>query len=354
MIDVLIVGQGLAGTLLAWKLMEREKRVLIVDNSHRTAASRTAAGLINPVTGMRMVKTERVEECLPCAKETYQGLEQLLRRELWFQIPMLRLIRDPKEQAAWDKRCGDISYKPYLGESLTAEQCPPGVNAPGGGFVQRQTGYMDTCALMDGFREYLRERGGYREAQFDCRDLEIGEADVRWQGVGASRVVFCEGYQAMRNPWFDWLPFQPAKGEILSLEIPENLPHYIINAGRWLMPRGGDSYRLGATYDREQLDEEPTAGGRQALLAALQELFTHPPRAGVAAHQAGVRPNTRDKRPFIGLHPENPRVGIFNGFGSKGSLLMPWYAERFVDHLLDGQPLPGESDIRRYRDNAGS
>jgi glycine/D-amino acid oxidase-like deaminating enzyme len=347
-IHVLIVGQGLAGTILAWKLMRRGQAVVVVDNRHRTAASRTAAGLINPVTGMRLVKTMRVEECLPCAKESYQALERLLNRELWFEIPMLRLIRNPKEQQAWDKRCGDPAYKPFLRESLEEEQCPPGVVAPAGGFVQRYTGYMDTCALMDGFRDHLRERNGYREEEFDCRDLSISEEGVSWREITADRVIFCEGYQGMHNPWFQWLPFQPAKGEILALEIEQELPHYIINAGRWLMPRGGRNYRLGATYDREQLDEEPTVSGRETLLAALGELFTDPPRVGVAAHQAGVRPNTLDKQPFIGGHPRQPRMGIFNGFGSKGSLLMPWYAERFVEHLLDGLPLPEESDIGRY------
>jgi glycine/D-amino acid oxidase-like deaminating enzyme len=351
-IDALIVGQGLAGTLLAWKLMRRGRSLLMVDNNHRTAASRTAAGLINPVTGMRLVKTLRVEECLPSAKESYQALEQLLKRELWFEIPMLRLIRNPKERQAWDKRCGDPAYKPFLRESLEAGQCPPGVIAPEGGFVQRHTGYMDTCALMDGFRDHLREINSYRESEFDWGELQVTETGVIWRDISAERIIFCEGYQGMHNPWFKWLPFQPAKGEILSVEIQEELPRYIINAGRWLMPRGGHTYRLGATYDREQLDEEPTVSGRQTLLAALEELFVKPPEAGVAAHQAGVRPNTLDKQPFVGRHPQQPRMGIFNGFGSKGSLLMPWYAERFVDHLLDGHPIPEESDIRRYWNSA--
>jgi glycine/D-amino acid oxidase-like deaminating enzyme len=348
-IDLLIVGQGLAGSILAWKLMQRGQKVLVVDNRHRTAASRTAAGLINPVTGMRLVKTARVEECLPCAKESYLALGKLLRRELWFEIPMLRLIRNPKEREAWDKRCADPAYKPFLRENLQAQQCPSGVIAPEGGFVQRRTGYMDTCALMDGFGDYLRERDSYRQQEFDFDQLEVRDAGVTWRDISAERIIFCEGYQGMHNPWFKWLPFQPAKGEILSLEIEQELPHYIINAGRWLMPRGDHSYRLGATYDREQLDEEPTVSGRQTLLAALGELFVHPPRVGVAAHQAGVRPNTLDKQPFIGMHPQQPRIGIFNGFGSKGSLLMPWYAERFVEHLLEAEPLPAEAGVGRYR-----
>ncbi len=346
--DVLVVGQGLAGTLLAWKLMQHGQRVLVVDNNHRTAASRTAAGLINPVTGMRLVKTERVEECLPVARETYRTLEQLLNRKLLFEIPMLRLIRNPAEKSAWEKRFGDPAYRPFLGERLAENTCPHGLIAPEGGFIQLQTGYMDTCALMDGFHDHLQEAGAYSADEFVHRDLEITEQGVNWRGRYAERAIFCEGYRGMHNPWFGWLPFQPAKGEILSLEIAEHLPRYIINAGRWLMPRGDGSYRLGATYDRQQLDEESTPEGRRTLLAALGELFLNPPQARLADHRAGVRPNTLDKRPFIGMHPERSGIGIFNGFGSKGSLLMPWYADRFAAYLLEQRPLPEECDILRY------
>ncbi len=346
--DVLLIGQGLAGTVLAWKLMQRGQRVLVVDNSHRTAASRTAAGLINPVTGMRLVKTARVEECLPAAKETYRELEQLLNRELLFEVPMLRLIRNPGEKTAWEKRSGDPAYTPFLGERLAEQSCPQGLIAPEGGFIQLQTGYMDTCALMDGFRDHLQATGAYGAGEFFHRDLKITQQGVSWQGLYARQVIFCEGYRGMHNPWFGWLPFQPAKGEILSLEIAQQLPPYIINAGCWLMPRGDGSYRLGATYDREHLNEEPTPEGCETLLAALGELFLNPPRASLAAHQAGVRPNTLDKNPFIGMHPEQSRVGIFNGFGSKGSLLMPWYADRYASYLLEDRPLPEECDILRY------
>ena len=66
--------------------------------------------------------------------------------------------------------------------------------------------------------------------------------------------------------------------------------------------------------------------------------------------QAGVRPTTSDRQPFVGLHPGKPQLTIFNGFGSKGSLLIPWHVERFVECLLDATPLPLSMDIARYRD----
>ena len=62
-IDYLLVGQGLAGSILGWELMQRGCRILIIDQEIGNA-SRIAAGLINPVTGMRFFKMEGVDRLL--------------------------------------------------------------------------------------------------------------------------------------------------------------------------------------------------------------------------------------------------------------------------------------------------
>lgn len=348
-IDTLIIGQGLAGSLLAMELLERGERVLVVDDGHRSAASTAAAGLLNPVTGQRLVKIAGVDDCLPQAHRRYRALEVLLGRPLLVEKPMWRLFRTEREQEAWERRSADPAYSAYLGERLAPAALQPPFVAPQGGFIQTQTGYLDTNALLAGIRAHLQAAGCYRSQHIDYALLQPGEEGVRFDGIACARVIFCEGYKAQHNPWFDWLPFQPAKGEILSLQINTPLPDAIINAGKWLMPRGGDDYRLGATYERERLDEQPTEAGRTELLAALPQLFAPLPVYRVTDHRAGVRPNTRDKQPFIGLHPQQPQLGIFNGFGSKGSLLIPWHAARFAEALHGGQELPEEVDIRRYQ-----
>ena len=66
--DYLIIGQGLAGSLLAWELIQRDCKVVIIDNGKENA-SQVAAGLINPITGMRFVKSADVDTLLPAAKQ---------------------------------------------------------------------------------------------------------------------------------------------------------------------------------------------------------------------------------------------------------------------------------------------
>lgn len=347
-IDTLIIGQGLAGSLLAWELAHRGERILVLDDEHASASSTAAAGLINPVTGQRIVKTVGVDNYLPVAHKRYRALEEILGRELLFEIPMWRLLRNEKEKTVWQKRKQDPEYNDYLGEWIESGQLQPPFVAPLGGFEQQQTGYLDTNALLEGVREYLLETGRYRPQHIDYDEIVLDDEHIRFDGITCGRVIFCEGYKAMHNPWFNWLPFTPAKGEILSLQFEQPLPRAMINAGRWLMPRAGGDYRLGATYEHEQLDEVLTDEARQTLLDALPGILVDPGRYKVTGHQAGVRPATTDRQPFIGLHPQWPQLGIFNGFGSKGSLLIPWHAEAFADALLCECALPIESDIRRH------
>ena len=56
-IEVLIVGQGLAGSLLALELEKRGRKIHVVDNNPSTSSSKVAAGLYNPITGRKMTKT---------------------------------------------------------------------------------------------------------------------------------------------------------------------------------------------------------------------------------------------------------------------------------------------------------
>jgi glycine/D-amino acid oxidase-like deaminating enzyme len=58
-VDYLIIGQGLAGSLLSWELLQHGCSIHLIDNQQENA-SQIAAGLINPVTGMRLVKNNHI------------------------------------------------------------------------------------------------------------------------------------------------------------------------------------------------------------------------------------------------------------------------------------------------------
>jgi len=335
--DVLVIGAGLAGSILAYRLLLAGQRVLVVSDPARPSASRAAAGLINPVTGQRLVLQENIETLLDAAHGFYRQIEAHFHITILHHREMLRLFRSGKEREAWERRRVDPGYAPYLDDTLTQAD----------GFMQHRTGYLNTNLLLDRLHGWFREQGVLIEEPLRYEDIRIASESVQWQNSETHKLIFCEGWRGQNNPWFDWLPFQPAKGEILTLTADSQLPPHIINRGKWLLPVDNRSCKLGATYDWNELNETPTESGKASLLKALLELYADATQTRVSGHVAGVRPGTKDKHPFLGIHPEHQQIGIFNGFGSKGSLLIPWHAGQFVSHLLHGTPLPASADIAR-------
>jgi flavin-dependent dehydrogenase len=74
--DFLIVGQGLAGTVLSFRLMQLGQKVMVFDTPEQNKSSRVAAGLYNPITGNQMVKTWNADGLFPEIVPTYRQLEQ--------------------------------------------------------------------------------------------------------------------------------------------------------------------------------------------------------------------------------------------------------------------------------------
>lgn len=345
--DTVIVGQGLAGSLLAWQLIQNKQRVLIIDNGHISSASRPAAGLLNPVTGQRLVKSRHVDEYLPVAISMYKALEDFFGKTFFYPKKMLRLLKSDKELPALEKRKADSAYHEYLGE-----QFPPNHNAmlkdSSGSFQQLHTGYLDTVSLLDTLSDFFQQNGSYHKEQITPEDIHLSDHHVQIKELTTQKLIFCEGYKATVNPWFSWLPFKPAKGEILTLKTEDKLPDEIINAGKWLLPTENGYFKVGATYQWDPLDEQTTTEARDELLGFMNDLFRDPVAYELVLQKAGVRPCTKDTEPFTGLHPKYPRLGIFNGFGSKGSLTIPYHAIAFTDYLQGSGTLMPEADIQRH------
>ena len=344
--DYLIVGQGLAGSLLGWELIRRGCRIMLVDIG-RSNASQVAAGLINPVTGMRLVKSNNIEQLLPAAMDCYQALARQFKQTYFIPKPMWHIIDSDQTLEYYNTRLLDDSYKKYL-KSIHWPPSDTLVKAPLGYISQQQTGYLLTRPLLKTLKIFFQDQNCYQQTNLNYRDIHISASQLSWNNIQARKLIFCEGYQCHNNPWFSWLPMRPVKGEILTLKTQCPLPDKILNYGNWAIPVNETTLRTGATFDRENINVTPTQTGRMNLLASLKSIVPEMGSAQVQEHSADIRPCTVDKSPLIGSHTQHPQLTVFNGFGAKGSLLIPWYAQRFADNLLKQTDLPKNVDIKRY------
>ncbi|SFL77209.1 NAD(P)/FAD-dependent oxidoreductase [Nitrosomonas communis] len=345
-VDVLIVGQGLAGSLLAWELIRQQVRVMVID-SGETNASQVAAGLINPITGKRLVRTAEIERLLPAAMDCYQQLALAFNQQFFVPIPMLRLLKSEQERHIAKQRLAQAEYQAFLTDGPSSA---PDIISAFGMLQQMQTGYLKTRQLLKRLRDFFVANDCYQQIRMNYHEI-VFQPRLQWQDLQPRHIVFCEGHQATINPWFGGLPFQPVKGEILRCKTHAVSPARILNFGYWMIPTEPHQFRLGATFDYNNLDTQPTEHASNQLIQALTEVYPGLQPVEIVEHQAGIRPATLDKQPFIGSHPVYHQLHIFNGFGAKGSLAIPWYAQQFAAALNQGASIPDAVHVRRYYDS---
>ncbi|HNR19598.1 MAG TPA: FAD-dependent oxidoreductase [Bacteroidia bacterium] len=343
--DFIICGQGIAGTLLAWNLLESGKRVLIIDEENVTSSSRVAAGIVIPVTGRRIVKTWMAEECLKEALLTYSALEKLTGESFYKELPVLELLNSVKQKNDWQERITDENISAYVNDIVGRDEIPTGIEAKSGGVELKSCYWLDTKKFLVALRKYFIAENILVSERFDINDAVVTQYLITCKNYTASKIIFCTGYKKISD-WFEGVPFQFSKGEILTIKCEGLTEEYIINNGIFMLPIGNHHFKVGSTYEWKNLDCAPTISGKEKLIADLKTFLNF--SFEVTNHEASVRPTIKERRPVIGLHPIAKNIGIMNGLGTKGVLLAPWLSKHFSQHLVAGNSLNEEVDVNRF------
>jgi glycine oxidase len=343
-VDYLIVGQGLAGSVFAALLLERGRSFVVVDDHHRTAASKAAGGIINPITGKRLNRPGLIGELLQEAFSTYPMIERLLGAPLFARRNVLRLFIDGAEQRRWEAKRQLPEYQQYV--RPTSPEVPAHLAGTHGAFEITVAGQLDIRQLISGFRSLLKAQDRLLEAPFRYDLLRMSSAGVEWCDISAQYVIFCEGYRMTENPYFNAIRLNPAKGEVLTLAAPGFGDPRIIQCGKWIFRSLSGEILAGTTYSWDRLDEIPTREAKDQICKGMQSFCKFD--FEVTDHRAGVRAVTKaDNRPIVGVHPNWPRLAILNGFGSKGALQAPFSARQLLENLEQNEYLHSEIAVCR-------
>ncbi len=346
--DFLIVGQGLAGTVLAYLLTKAGKRVMVVDNAHKQAASKIAAGLYNPVVFRRLGKTWKADALIPFAEQFYQIFQQELGVEILSSNEIVRLFSSIEEQNNWMAKSASESFNHFITDKEYEGVKTNGLYNEHGHGVVTGAGRVRIGRMVKKYREQLNKQMQLAEEPFEFDALELEEDSAIYKGMKVKKVVFCEGAQAAKNPYFNWLPWNLAKGEVLKVRMPNLELNKVINKGFFILPLEDDEYKIGSTFSWKDLSNKPTEAAKEELLQKLRGVIDVP--VEVLKQQAGVRPTVSDRRPYLGLHPKHPALAIFNGLGTKGVILAPYFANQMMDFLVSGTKIDDEVNINRHLD----
>jgi glycine/D-amino acid oxidase-like deaminating enzyme len=345
--DFVIVGQGLSGSVLAYSLWKQGQSVIVLDNPSMASSSKVAGGIYNPVTGKKLTKTWMADELFPFLASFYTELEEVLRDSFFYPLPIYRPFSNVQIQDIFKQEGATDGFAGFGTVQFDGEAYRELVQYELGGVTTSHSGWLDLPKMLKAFRSFFLEKGILKEIQLNLNNVLPEQLVYEEEGLQMSfkKLIFCEGDHARHNPFFNWLPFTSVKGEVLTVKMEQDFEE-IINQGVFVIPLGNRHYRVGATYSWHSLDGIPTESAKAELLTKYKKLMK--PDCEVIEHLAGVRPATKDRRPFLGLHPKFSQLAIFNGMGSKGVSLAPYFAKEMADFLLSEKELNPEVNINRY------
>lgn len=342
-VDYLIVGQGLAGSCLALQLIKEKKRVLVVDQFDKHSATQVAAGLFNPITGRVMSKTWKADILFPYLHDFYREAEALTRSKFFHPMPLYRPFLSIEEQNEWMGKSAQQDFKDYIASVDTHEAHAGLVKNPFGGITLRQAGWLDTVAFTEAVRHYILSHGFFLNDAFHEDSLILKDDVVNYLNYSARKIIFCQGVKTLSGKLFSWIPIRPLKGETLTIQTDAKIDT-LYNRGVFVVPETG---KVGATYQPNDQQPTVTEAARNELQSKLDELVCFPYR--IITQSWGIRPTTPDRRPILGPHPEHPNAIIFNGLGTKGVSLAPYFSKVLATWIENRGAINKEVDIERYK-----
>lgn len=333
---ILILGQGLAGSVLAMRLNDLGKEFLVIDNHRKSSSSEVAAGMWNPIVFRKLNKSWKVDDLLPELEAFYGSMEKKLGRTILHSLAIRRVHSSKFEADTWLEKKDLPGFEQYLGDEAST---PKGFKGSEYGISEvHKAGYVDLIPFLQGVDEFLTEKKLLIK-------LEVREDGVL-EEFQHHAIIDCRGYRCADSPWWNYLPFGKTKGEVLTISCPGLNLEDIFNAGFFVCPLGNDMYRLGATFNWDEEDDIPTAMAREELTNKLKKWMTRP--FEIIDHRAGIRPTVADRRPLIGRHPEIENLYLFNGLGTKGVMIAPYLSRVFLDGLFHSKPFPREMSLERW------
>ena len=344
MLDFIVVGLGIAGWSFV-RLLQAHGHSFTVFDTGKENSTLASAGLFNPVILKRFTLAWKATEWLPYALDIYRQFEkENPGQQFVYFLPIYRKLASVAEQNEWLSTAGRPGFERYM-NGISRENLP-GIDAPYGYGVMKNTGIIRTAALITALRRQLEKENLLHSEAFRHEQLHHHDDYVEYNGIKARRIVFAEGYGLKRNPFFGHLPLKGTKGQSIEVSLSQPVSP-IVKSRIFLVPLPWKSLHLaGATYEWDDKSPYPTEKARRQLREKLENLYRLP--FEIKRQRAGIRPTVIDRRPLLGRHPVYKNLYVLNGMGTRGVILAPKSAAMLYDFILHDKPLLPETNIERF------
>ncbi len=346
--EYLIIGQGLAGSLICQRLLDEGKNVMVIDHRHEGSASKIAAGIVNPITGRRFVKSWMIEELMSFAEKCFSDFSSLLGTEKYYQKrEILRCLFSPSEENDWMIRTAQPGWTEHVMEADNMGEFDKHVisGTSQGILLGAQ---VDLGRFIKEYQAHLLNQDILVQTDLSYNEVNIENGTIQSLGIQFQTIIWCEGAKGRFNPLWSTVEFEPSKGEVFHLKIEDLKTERLLKHKMIMAPLAESHFWFGANYEWNSPDDKPSEAGAAFLQKRLDKML---PKYEKVNHLAAIRPTVKDRRPVIGRHHQFDNCYIFSGLGTKGASIGPYFANHFIEFLLNGQELMREVNVARFFGN---
>ena len=345
--DLVIVGQGITGTILYDFAKTKFKNILIISNKNFSSSTEVAAGIYNPISIKRCTLSWGIEKILPYSLSYYKKLQQRLDQKIIFPIEILKLFLSKEDKSNWEIKKSNTSVGLYIKE-IKNKINYNFLNKNLGGAIISSSGHVNINLITNVFFKQMSKNKIFWNEKFNHSLLKIYQNHIKYKDIKSKRIVFCEGDRGAENPFFKNCRFSLCKGEVLLCQTNKNLNlKHILSKEVFIVPKEKNIIQIGATYERDYFSREITCSAADFLIKKTKKIIDCD--LEILQQKAAIRPTVIDRRPIIGTHVKYENMHIFNGFGSKSVVLAPYFANLFIDKLVYGKPCITEVNPYRFK-----
>jgi glycine oxidase len=352
--DVVIIGAGVIGLGIAWRLAQRGAAVTVFDAEAGRGASHAAAGMLAACAEAEpgeeaLVRLGRISQAswpaFATELEAVAGMSVDLRQDgtlvlalnaddharLRHQLDFQKGLGLPLD---WISAAEARRHEPHLGALAGAVLSPEDHQVDN----RKLTAGLKIAATGAGVR--LEEHrtvarilvAGGRAGGVQLADgTEVAAGTVIVAAGAWSRGI--EGIPPGLRP-----PVRPVKGQMLALRMDPAAPllrHVVWAPNVYMVPRHDGRLILGGTVEEKGFDTTVTAGGVLALLEAAWRAVPAIEELPIDEMWVGHRPGCRDDAPVLGLSAVDGLI-YATGHHRNGILLTPVTADLIARLVIDG------------------
>lgn len=368
--DVAVIGGGIIGLSVGWKLLQRGLSVGVFERDL------VGSGATRAATGMLAARAEvepGEDDLLPltlASQHLWRNFASQLEAASGQGIDyrdhgtmIVALSRDEVDRLRFrhDLQLRHDLESVWLSGSAAREREPGLRPNVVGAVFSPQDHQVDARLVASALKTAFVKAGGVLHEETRVVSLERSGGKITGLATeggsyAAGTVVLAAGaWSPELLPGFD-LPVRPLKGQALALRMDPRMPsltHIVWTEQIHMAPKGDGRLIVGATVEDRGFDTANTAGGVFALLEAARQALPAMEELAIDEIWTGFRPTSMDDAPIFGEIGMDGLV-VATGHHRNGILLAPVTARAISDLIVDGRMEGPEAAFtyRRFRKNS--